>query len=315
MRLLAVDDDPLVLDLLKTIFSQANLPDISVAPSGACALEMLSNPDFDVDGLILDISMPGMSGIELCKAVRLLPHHRHKPILMLTSVSDIATVESAFAAGADDYVTKPFDVKEIVARVRVAERMAQKALPVPVMDPAAIPTDQTAGRHAIDIADPLRIADLPNLIPPFALGNYLAQLSRRKIDDSTIFAVHLSTVGDLYDRCTTAELSRALKGIGEAISSVVDCPRLLMAYEGNGIFMCIVPGSEPLAWPLVEYRIQTALAAQHLHRDDGTALRVEVSVGNPVTPNASRYQRVNKTFDRTRERALSRTRSKSGAVA
>ncbi|KIN60492.1 Two component transcriptional regulator, winged helix family protein [Sulfitobacter noctilucae] len=315
MRLLAVDDDPLILDLLQTIFAQADLPDISVAPSGIAGLAMLEDPDFEVDGLILDITMPGMSGIDLCKAVRQMPRHRHKPILMLTSVTDITTVENAFAAGADDYVTKPFDVKEIVARVRVAERMVEKASPLSTVEPTERPEEQVAGQHAIDIAEPLRIAELANLIHPFALGNYLAQLSRRKVDRSTIFAVHLSQISDIFAKCTTAELSQIVKGVGEAINTAVGRPRLLMAYEGNGMFICILPGSEALEWPLVEHQIQAALNAQHLLNADGTERRIDVSVGNPVTPSASRFQRVNRTFDRTRERALSRSRSKGSDVA
>ncbi|KIN64047.1 Two component transcriptional regulator, winged helix family protein [Sulfitobacter noctilucicola] len=309
MRLLAVDDDPVVLDLLKLIFKSADLPEVSVTSSAVLALEMLSNPDFEFDGLILDISMPEMSGIELCRLVRRMPRYQHKPILMLTSVMDTASVESAFAAGADDYITKPFDVKDIVARVRVAERMTQKSQPVAMIDRDLCKETDKPGLHQFSIEDPLRIHGAPQLIQPFALGNYLCQLSRRRLDNCVLFAVQLCDIDTLYQTCKTHELARGLHGVVTAVSEVVKCPTMLTAYEGSGILMCITLGSEPPAWPEMEYRVRDAIAAQNLCRDDGTKMCLEVAVGNPITPSASRYQRVNKTFERTRSRVHTRMQS------
>lgn len=311
MRLLAVDDDPLILDLLPIVFRQANLPQITVATSGPAALEMLSDQEFEVDGLILDIEMPEMSGIELCQAVRKMPRYRHKPILMLTSITDSTRIERAFAAGADDYITKPFDVKEIATRVRVAERMAKRSIRAPLLDPKRRDEAAIEGRHGFEVTDPVRVIDADQLILPFALGNYLSQLSRRHLDSCTIFGVHVADIDVLYASSKPHEYARALGGIVDAISEVVPCPNMLMGYEGNGMFLCITQGSQPPEWPAIEDELQVAIDARRLSFDDGRRMMPQVSVGNPVTPNASRNQRVKKTFDRARDRAMSRERIKT----
>lgn len=310
MRLLAVDDDPLILDLLPVVFRQANLPQISVATSGEAALELLSEPETEIDGLILDIEMPKMNGIELCRTLRQMPRYRHKPILMLTSAKDSTRIERAFAAGADDYITKPFDVKEIATRVRVAERMTQKSIRAPLLDPSAIAAGGPEGQHSFELNDPVRIAGAGELILPFALGNYLSQLSRCSLDTCNIFAVHIADIDLIYASTTSREFATVLKAGTDAIVKVLNSPNLLMAYEGDGMFLCIVQGVEPPAWPDVEIDVQDALKASGLTYDDGRKMHVKLSVGNPITPNASRNQRVKKTFDRARDRAMSRERSK-----
>ena len=306
MRLLAVDDDPLILDLLPIVFRQANLPQITVASSGAAALEALDDPDARFDGLILDIEMPEMSGIELCQKVRQIPRYRNTPILMLTAVTDRTRIERAFAAGADDYITKPFDVKEIATRVRVAERMTERSVHAPILDPDVVLEDAPQGSHRFAADDPVRLAGTPQLILPFALGNYLSQLSRRRLDSCSIFAARLADIDTHYHATRPHEFARLLKTTVAAIAKVVDWPHLLMSYEGDGLFMCITQGADAPEWPEIEDRVNEELVAATGIMDNGHRPRLEISIGNPVMPNASRNQRVKKTFDRARDRLHSR---------
>lgn len=310
MRLLAVDDDPLILDLLPIVFRQAQLPNITVASSGPAALELINDPDLEFDGLILDIEMPNMTGIELCEKIRQIPLYRNTPILMLTAVTDSTRIERAFAAGADDYITKPFDVKEIATRVRVAERMTERSTHAPVLDLSQMPHDAEEGSHGFSLDDPIRLAGHPQVILPFALGNYLSQLSRRRLDSCTIFAARIADVDAYYMRSKPHELTQLVTDVVEAITEVVDFPHLLMAYEGDGTFMCITQGSEPPAWPEIEDQIQYHLSTRPSPFEDGRNISLDVSVGNPVMPNASRNQRVKKTFDRARDRLRNREKIK-----
>lgn len=309
MRLLAVDDDPIILDLLPVIFRQAGMTQITTSASAGDALDILSNPDMHFDGLVLDIEMPEMSGIELCRKVRQMPRFRNIPILMLTSVTDRVRIEQAFAAGANDYITKPFDVKEIITRLRVAEKMSKRAQNVPLLDPSDVDCTQREGVHHFEVSDSVRLSDAPNLILPFSLGNYLSQLSRRHLDSCTIFAVRIANIESLFASTRSHEYADALAHTVRAVSKVVDCPKMLMAYEGNGTFLCILQGSEPPSWPEVELDIQAAFDHDAPGFDDGRAMRLILSVGNPITPNASRNQRVKKTFDRAIDRVLNREKA------
>ena len=310
MNILAVDDDPLVLDLLPVIFQQAKFPNISVADSGAAALEKLNDPEAHYDCLLLDIEMPNMNGIALCQLIRELPRYANTPILMLTSVTDHDRIERAFSAGASDYITKPFDVKDIATRVRIAERMSENLAVPGHFDAQDLPANTPVGKHPFDIFDPLCLARIPQLILPFSLGNYLSQLSRVRIDTCEVFAVRLDEVSDLYMRSNTREFVTALSEAAEAIVKVVNLPNMLMAYEGNGNFLCITQGSQAPEWPGVEADIQDVLSQSTATYDDGTPMKLSVTVGNPITPFASRTQRVKKTFERAAERAAMREKSK-----
>lgn len=311
MKLLAVDDNPQILEVLPAIFKQANLPQITLANSGANALMMLEDPDQHFDVLLLDIKMPQMDGIELCKRIRKMARYRATPILMLTSATDKSQIERAFSAGANDYITKPFDVKDIVMRVKVAQRMASRTPKTPMLDPAFIHHDGAEGVHPVRLSDPVRLARAEQLILPFSLGNYLSQLSRRRLDGCSIFAVHMTDVGMLYASSKTHEYASALQQVYQAIVSVVDCPRLLMAYQGDGTFICITQDDEVPVWPEVEEQVQDRLNEEARLLENGWPMALNVAIGNPISPNASSNQRVKKTFERAIERAMHREQTKS----
>ena len=123
MKILAVDDDPFILELLPAMFEQADLNDLHTAPSGPAALDMIKAQKVPFDCLLLDVDMPEMDGIELCRRIRTVPGYEDKPVLMLTAKTDSISIEKAFAAGANDYIAKPFNLKDIYNRIRVAERL------------------------------------------------------------------------------------------------------------------------------------------------------------------------------------------------
>jgi DNA-binding response OmpR family regulator len=118
-KILAVDDDPEVLGTLTRALTRDDYS-VQSATSGQEALEILNHhlPDL----IVLDVMMPGMSGIEVCKQIRLNKIYNHIPILFLTARSQTNDVVVGLDAGADDYVTKPFEVSELQARIRAILR-------------------------------------------------------------------------------------------------------------------------------------------------------------------------------------------------
>jgi len=117
-RVLVVDDEPQIRRVLRLALSAQGF-DLRVAADGESALDTLK--DWPADLLITDLSMPGMDGIELCRQVRA---RSAMPILVLSVKGEERTKVAALDAGADDYVTKPFGMDELLARVRVAVRRA-----------------------------------------------------------------------------------------------------------------------------------------------------------------------------------------------
>ena len=123
MRILSVDDDPIILELLVAVLASMGHTEVTTAESAVEAFEIIKNDPEPFDCFLLDIQMPEIDGIQLCKSLRFIPEYKRTPILMITAMSDKAYIERAFASGATDYVTKPFDIVELGARIKVAESL------------------------------------------------------------------------------------------------------------------------------------------------------------------------------------------------
>jgi two-component system KDP operon response regulator KdpE len=111
-RILVVDDEPQITRVLRTSLD-AHGYDLRVANNGETALEI--SKDWPPDLMITDLSMPNMDGLELCRRFRA---KSRAPIIVLSVKGEERTKVQALDAGADDYVTKPFGINELLARVR-----------------------------------------------------------------------------------------------------------------------------------------------------------------------------------------------------
>jgi PleD family two-component response regulator len=98
--------------------------EVELAPDGLSALASIQEREPDL--LVLDLIMPGMSGIEVCRAVKRNPFTARIPVLMLTARDDVANKVEAFEAGADDYLAKPFDPRELRARIVALLRIVRR---------------------------------------------------------------------------------------------------------------------------------------------------------------------------------------------
>jgi two-component system, OmpR family, KDP operon response regulator KdpE len=120
-HILVVDDESQITRVLRTSLSSHGY-DIRVANDGETALEIMK--DWTPDLVITDLSMPNMDGLELCRQLRL---KTKIPIIVLSVRGEERTKVKALDAGADDYITKPFGMEELLARVRANLRRARTA--------------------------------------------------------------------------------------------------------------------------------------------------------------------------------------------
>jgi len=121
-KILIVDDEPINLQLLEELLDINDFENVIPVNSAIKAFRVLE--DNLVDLIILDLMMPEVDGLEACKVIRNNPHYDHIPIIIATAVLDLAIMETAFEAGADDYVRKPIvnDV-ELVLRIQKALKL------------------------------------------------------------------------------------------------------------------------------------------------------------------------------------------------
>lgn len=115
-RILVVDDDASIAEMVSIVLRGRGF-DVATAGDGPTAFSMLRSAEPDV--VLLDLMLPGMDGIEVCRRLREVSAI---PVIMLTARADTTDVVEGLEAGADDYLTKPFEPEELVARIRARVR-------------------------------------------------------------------------------------------------------------------------------------------------------------------------------------------------
>ena len=114
-RILVADDEPHIRRILTTLLESASF-EVDQVADGPTALQHLEG-DGSYDLVLLDIMMPGATGLEVLNRMRGLEHRRNVPVVILTAKGQDADRDEAFNLGADDFVTKPFSPKKLLARI------------------------------------------------------------------------------------------------------------------------------------------------------------------------------------------------------
>lgn len=151
-KILVVDDEPLLVDTIAYNLEQAGYQVVTAA-DGASALEAAHREAPDL--IILDIMLPEMDGLEVCRQLRRESNTAETPIMMLTAKSDEIDKVVGLEVGADDYVTKPFGRRELLARVRALLRRAdhgKQAEEEETAEPSRSQREIAAGPLRIDVA-------------------------------------------------------------------------------------------------------------------------------------------------------------------
>ncbi|MBD3662603.1 response regulator [Sulfitobacter aestuariivivens] len=237
MRILAVDDDPLVLDLLKVCLSAANGFYLTCASSFEEATNAVQNEGVQYDCILLDIVLPGGGGIELCRKMRDITAYRAVPIIMITASREFGLMEKAFQAGATDFISKPLHQIELMARVRSASLLSK-----------SIAREIEARQSLIDMTDSMMLG----LEEPFALRvegtETLAAIENWLLRLETgcfamhFFAVQVEGARDIHHIVSPTLFRKSMELVAEAIVHHNSNGRMKLGYAGFGRFVCIAFG-------------------------------------------------------------------------
>jgi len=208
-RILIVEDDRSLADVLAYNFGQAG-HEVSTAYDGQDGLSQaqLKSPDI----VILDLMLPVMDGLEVCRHLRSNPQTRDVLILMLTAKADESDELVGFSLGADDYVTKPFSVKVLMQRVKALERRrraSQDADP-DVVSVAGVTVDRR--RHLVTVGDrPLELTQ-----SQFRLIDTLIRQPGRAFGRSELISSALGDDAIVLERTIDVHIRAVRRALGDA---------------------------------------------------------------------------------------------------
>ncbi len=193
MKILVAEDEPKVSAFLKEGL-EANGFEVDVAADGAKAKQFVSKNDYDM--AVLDVIMPKINGLELCRMIKEL--QPNLPVLMLTALSATDDKLSGFDAGADDYLVKPFEFKELLARIRVlTRRNVQSAEPEAILQIADLEL-HTEKKRAYRSGKEIELTPKEFALLEFFMRNKGHVLSRADISNK-VWNIHFDTGTNVVD--------------------------------------------------------------------------------------------------------------------
>ena len=218
MRILVAEDDPRLRDLLDEVLTEAGWEVTAVGDGRQAHLLAMDGRDHDL--VLLDVGLPGLDGLSVCR--RLREEGVSTPVLMLTAKGQVADRISGLDAGADDYLPKPFDVDELLARLRALRRRGDllAARPVDVGELRVDPAARRVERAGTPIELTAREFDVLHLLATRA-GQVV---TRFDILDavwdgdtdlhSNVIDVHLASIRAKVDRPFGATSIITVRGVG-----------------------------------------------------------------------------------------------------
>jgi two-component system, OmpR family, phosphate regulon response regulator OmpR len=220
-RLLLIEDDPRLASMVSDYLGSAGMR-VTIAGSGEAGLDQLAREPFDA--LVLDLMLPGMDGLEVCRRVRALSGTAADvPVLMLTARGDSADRVVGLELGADDYLPKPFEPRELLARLRAILRRG-RARGGDVLRFGRLEIDRAARELRVD-------GDVRSITSyQFALLVAFAENAGRVLTRDQLMDQVKGEPLEAFDRSIDVHVSR----IRQAIEDDVKHPRRIITVRGAG---------------------------------------------------------------------------------
>lgn len=290
MAIMVVDDCIEDRWLLQRFLRQGGYNDMLLAESATDAFELLGlrGPSQRVTGqdislVIMDVSMPDVDGVEACRRMKENPALRDIPVMMVTANEEVETLEAAFAAGAVDYVVKPVDRLELIARIRSALRLKSEM-------------DERKAREDELLKVTRQLADINEMLQRLASEDALTGAANRRMFDEVlrqewmramrdkkslslamVDVDHFKAYNDFYGH---HDGDHILKSVAVTLSRTVRRPSDFVARYGGEEFCIILPGTRAEGARRLAEKFRRAVEALGIeHTQSEVCPRVTVSVG------------------------------------
>lgn len=270
MTILIVDDSPFSRSFTEAILIANGYRDTVLAESAVEAFECLKLHDLtvsippDIDLILMDIVMPEINGMDACRAIKTKNHLKDIPIIMVTANTEAKQIEQAFAAGAMDYITKPLNEVELLARVRSALRLKKeiderKAYAQQLLNLMRQLEEVNAKLKCLCSIDGLTgVANRRHF--DAALHKEWRRARRDKIPLSVILLDidFFKSYNDTYGHLTGDD---CIIQVAQTVSKVLERPGDLVARYGGEEFAVILPATDQQGGLIVAEKIRYAIEA------------------------------------------------------
>lgn len=317
MKIIAVDDDQISLDLLNECLRQGGYEHVTLRTSPVEALATITETAIAYDCILLDVEMPEKSGIDLCADIRRQTRYRNTPILMITRHMNRTAVEAAFANGATDYITKPFEFFEVLTRIKVAERLVQERQAaidsyiavqgIAHQRPANEPSPTTRKPEPIVTEEQFQITG-EKLLSLSVFQNYLEQVTRAEDCHINLVAIKVRRIDRIFANTDAVEFIALLKNIADAVLQEFRPAKAFMSHAGNGIFLCAIDNQQDIDPNAIEAAVLSRLKERRLPVAFQSDDRLEIVMGLPLplttTPKLNFKRAVKATTARMEQRDM-----------
>ena len=266
---MVVEDTKTNIDILVSILSKVY--QVSVAMDGASALELIAMDPPDL--ILLDIMMPEMNGFEVCQRLKQNPETRDIPIIFLTAKTDTQSIVEGFQAGAVDYIAKPFNVTELLVRVKTQIELSHSRKELETINHKlrhlSIHDDLTGLYNTRYLYDSLK-----SLLNTSKADNVPLSLLFMDIDN---FKYVVDTYGHLNG-------SRAIQEVAQTIRESIISPCYGVAYGGDE-FVVVLPGFDKNQAIEITKNIQALMKETVYLSDEGWNVNLSASFGIAAFPD------------------------------
>lgn len=222
IRVLLVEDDRKIATLTREYLENYGLT-VDWVADGTLAAERAERPDYDA--IVLDLMLPGTDGFEVCRRVR---ERSHVPIIVVTARVEVADRVLGLELGADDYVTKPFSARELLARIQAVVRRARgRAGPSASVLVGGLLLETQSCRATLEGRE------LSLTSYEFALLLALAEHAGRVLSRERLLDLAKGGADDVFDRSIDVRVSRLRQKLGDDPRQ----PRLLKTIRGSGYML------------------------------------------------------------------------------
>lgn len=295
MSILVVDDSHSILLLLTSTLRKAGYSDIHGAKSAAEAFSILNledstRPRDDIDLILMDVYMDGMDGIEACHRIKEAPAFKDVPVVVVTSIGDSEVLEKAFAAGAVDYIVKPFKEIEFLARVRSVLRMKNEM-------------DRRKMREAELVEVTHQLEEANRRLRLFSYKDGLTDITNRRYFDEfiarewgramrqqsplSLILADIDYFKAYNDRFGHIEGDECLKKVAGALAASVHRSGDFVSRYGGEEFAVVLPVTDEAGAKVVAERIIQSIRGLDIpHPGSSAAAYVTISMGVAAVPPA-----------------------------